>query len=94
MVTSDPPTVASSWRCTTSWRLHNQEDTILDVPFSLEKVESSVRGLKLGNAGGWDQLQPEHLYYGGSALITWIQQILELETVPEPFKLWYCMSSV
>ena len=40
----------------TQSRLHDQEDMILDVPFSLEEVESSMRGLKLGKAGGWDQL--------------------------------------
>lgn len=69
---------------------YDQKDFILDTPFSREEVEGAVESLKLGKAGGFDGLLPEHLRYGGNFLILWIQQvcnsIVEFETVPAVLK--------
>ena len=72
-----------------SWE--NDDEMILDVPFTLEEVEGAVRGLKRGKAGGCDNLQPEHICFGGASLSLWLQQvynaIIEFEAIPAAFKL-------
>ena len=66
------------------------EDFVLDTPFTSEEIESVLRNLKLGKSAGYDQVQPEHLKYGGPTLYIWIKQvanaIIELECVPESLK--------
>ena len=66
------------------------EDFVLDTPFTPEEIESVLRNLKLGKSAGYDQVQPEHLKYGGPALYVWIKQVanamIELECVPESLK--------
>ena len=66
------------------------EDFVLDTPFTPEEIESVLRNLKLGKSAGYDQVQPEHLKYGGPALYIWIKQVanamIELECVPESLK--------
>ena len=72
-------------------KTNDDNEMILDVPFTLEEVDGAVRGLKLGKSGGYDHLQPEHLRHGGKLLIVWLQQvsntIIEKEIVPDSFKL-------
>ncbi len=63
------------------------EEILLDVPFTSEEVDDALKRLKSGKAAGHDMLQPEHLKYGGVALRIWVQQIsnaiVELESVPD-----------
>ncbi len=67
------------------------EDRILDVDVTLEEVEAAVRALKSGKSGGADRLVPEHLKFGGPALLSWLLRIftavIELELIPSCFKL-------
>ena len=71
-------------------RSRENEDFVLDTPFTPEEIESVLRNLKLGKSAGYDQVQPEHLKYGGPALYIWIKHvanaIIELECVPESLK--------
>ena len=69
----------------------NNEDYLLDVPFTSEEVDSVLKKLKLGKAAGHDGVQGEHLKYGGLILRDWILQICnaitELEHVPDSLKI-------
>ena len=53
---------------------------------------------KPGKSAGHDQVQPEHLKYGGATLSLWIKQvanaIIELESVPQSLKLGIVTPSV
>ena len=66
------------------------EEFILDVPFSTEEVESAVKRLKKRKAPGHDNLLAEHLIEGGPCIITWLtgimNAIIEHEYIPESFK--------
>ena len=46
----------------------NNEDSLLDVPFTSEEVDSVLKKLKLGKAAGHDGVQAEHLKCGGLIL--------------------------
>ena len=50
-------------------------DGVLDEPFSVDEIEAAVSRLKKGKSGSVDNLLPEHLIYGGPALILWLKQI-------------------
>ena len=67
------------------------EDTLLDVPFCSDEVESALKRLKCGKSPGHDLLQPEHLKYGGVLLQRWVQQICnaitDKEHVPDCLKI-------
>ena len=67
------------------------EDFVLDTPFTTEEIDHVLHNLKRGKAPGHDQVQPEHLKYGGTALSIWIKQvanaIIELESIPRSLKL-------
>ena len=69
----------------------NNEDSLLDVPFTSEEVDSVLKKLKLGKAAGHDGVQAEHLKCGGLILRDWILQICnaitELEHVPDSLKI-------
>ena len=45
------------------------EEYILDVPFSFEEVENAVRRLKKKTAQGPNNLMGEHLFAGGRSVI-------------------------
>ena len=72
-------------------RSPENEDMVLDTPFTTEEVDNALRRLKSGKAAGHDMLQPEHLKYGGEAIRIWVQQIsdaiVELESVPDALKM-------
>ena len=67
------------------------EDFVLDTPFTSEEIDRVLHNLKPGKSAGHDQVQPEHLKYGGAALSLWIKQvanaIIELESIPQSLKL-------
>ena len=69
----------------------NNEDSLLDVPFTSEEVDSVLKKLKLGKAAGQVGVQAEHLKCGGLILRDWILQICnaitELEHVPDSLKI-------
>ncbi len=48
------------------------EDFFLDVDITLEEVELAVRALESGKSGGADKIDPEHLKFGGPALLSWL----------------------
>ena len=64
-------------------------DDVLDEPFSVDEIEAAVSRLKKGKSGSVDNLLPEHLIYGGPALILWLKQIfnafIHLEHIPCSF---------
>ena len=66
------------------------EEFILDVPFSPEEVERAVKRLKKRKAPGHDNFLAEHLIEGGPCVITWLtgimNAIIEHEYIPESFK--------
>ena len=51
------------------------EEMLLDTPFTAEEVDNALRRLKPGKAAGHNLLQPEHLKYGSEAIRIWVQQI-------------------
>ena len=40
-------------------------ETVLDIPFIAEEIETAIKRLKVGKAGGDDDIQPEHIKFGG-----------------------------
>ena len=69
---------------------HNNEEFLLDVPFSAEEVAGAVRKLKGKKAPGQDGLMAEHLKAGGEAVVIWLTRtlnvIIELEVIPDVLK--------
>ena len=67
------------------------EDFTFDTDITIDEVETAVRSLKSGKSGGADNLNPEHLKYGGYALHAWLLRIftaiLCLESIPPSLKL-------
>ena len=63
---------------------------VLDIPFSSE-IDYVLRNLKPRKSTEQDQVQSEHLKYGGTAISLWIKQvvnaIIEFEFVPVSLKL-------
>ena len=43
------------------------EDLVLETPFTTKEIDHVLCNLKPGKAPGHDQVQPEHLKYGGTA---------------------------
>ena len=68
----------------------NELDEITDSPISLEDVETQVKKMKLGKAGGYDTVSNEHLKYGGRTLyehlVHLLNGILNVEQVPKTLK--------
>ena len=68
---------------------HSQPNTILNN-FSEDEVYKAIQSLKLGTAPGPDQIQPEHIFYGGATLVTHMtalfNQIVEQEYIPQSFQ--------
>ena len=66
------------------------EEFILDVPFSMDEVEGAVKKLKKRKVPGHDNLLAEHLIEGGPCVITWLtgimNAIIDHEYIPESFK--------
>ena len=48
---------------------------VLDMSFSVEESEFVVLKLNCGKGSGADDLQAEHLKYGGHLILLWIQCI-------------------
>ncbi len=69
---------------------HNEADGIMDAPIELADVETQIKKMKLGKAGGNDTIANEHLKYGGKALhehlVHLLNGILHVERVPKPIK--------
>ena len=67
------------------------EDFTFDTDITIDEVETAVRSLKSGKSGGADNLNPEHLKYGGYALHAWLLRIFTaifcLESIPPSLKL-------
>ena len=59
------------------------------VTFTLEKVSEAVRSLKCNKAAGPDELDPEHLIYGGERLLEYLtllfKAIMEATYIPSSF---------
>ena len=70
---------------------HGLDDQILDVDFTFEEIEDIIKRLKTGKSAGADGLQPEHLKYGGPALVRWLVHIFNaisnLEVIPPSLKI-------
>ena len=66
-------------------------ETILDVPFTAEEIEAAIKCIKLGKAGGDDDIQPEHIMFGGHQLTVWLMRIcnsiVEPESIPSTMKM-------
>ena len=66
------------------------EDSLLDIPFLSDEVNVALGKLKTGKAAGHDEVQAEHLKFGGPILRDWIVQIcnaiIELEHIPDCLK--------
>ena len=66
-------------------------ETVLDVPFTAEEIEAAIKHLKVGKAGGDDDIQPEHIKFGGHQLRVWLMHIcnsiVELEGIPSTMKM-------
>ena len=56
-------------------RSYGYNDEILDTSFSTEQFEFAVKTLNCGKGGGADELQAEHLKYGGQL---WLQCIFNV----------------
>ena len=48
------------------------EDCILDVPFTTEEVYTALKTLRRGKSPGSDSLLAEHLLEGGEAVVNWL----------------------
>ena len=66
-------------------------ETVLDIPFIAEEIETAIKRLKVGKAGGDDDIQPEHIKFGGHQLTVWLLQIcnsiVDLEDIPSTMKM-------
>ena len=68
----------------------DNEEYILDVPFTVEEVEKAIKHLKRRKAPGPDSLLAEHLIEGGQSVVICLTNILnaiiDLEAIPDSFK--------
>lgn len=66
------------------------EDFILDTPFTTEEVYGALKKLKRGKSPGPDDLLAEHLFEGGEAVVNWLMKIFNaivaLEKLPNSLK--------
>ena len=71
-------------------RSKGNEEYILDVLFTAEKVEHALSRLKRRKAAGREGLMAEHLQEAGSEVQVWLRNVLnaivELEEVPNTLK--------
>ena len=65
-----------------SYRAASQqnEDFIMDVPVTIEEIDTAISKLQRGKACGQDGILPEHIIYGG--LLKVFNAIIDLEVVP------------
>ena len=52
------------------------EDFILDTPFTSEEIDCVLQNLKPEKSAGYNQVPLEHLKYGGAAFSIWIKQVV------------------
>ena len=68
----------------------DNEELLLDVPFTVDEVKAAIRKLKCGKAAGLDGLVAEHLKYAGESMVIWLRNIMnalmELEMIPDFLK--------
>ena len=61
----------------------------MNVTFTLEEVSEAVKSLKCNKAAGPDELDPEHLIYGGDLLLEHLtllfNAIMEATYIPSSF---------
>ena len=70
---------------------NDDTEMIVDTPFTLEETLGAIKNLKSQKAGGFDQLEAEHLKFGGDAIALWVQQVcnatVQCEVIPDVSKL-------
>ena len=58
----------------------------MDVPVTIEEIDTAISKLQRGKACGQDGILPEHIIYGGSNYRLWLLKvfnaIIDLEVVP------------
>jgi len=58
----------------------------VDDDFTIEEIQAAMKRLKPAKAGGIDNLQAEHLLYGGPLLPVWLRQVfnafISFECIP------------
>lgn len=70
------------WRCCKDrWiymvsQFYQNEEILLDTPFSAEEVSVAIAKLKSRKAAGLDGLMAEHLKVGGESVVIWLMNIL------------------
>ena len=71
-----------------SYRAASQqnEDFIMDVPVTIEEIDTSISKLQRGKACVQDGILPEHIIYGGSNYRLWLLKVFnainDLEVIP------------
>ena len=88
--TSAPVSAAAQPLMTLEANAFTHNDHILDTHVVTEEIEFALKALKLGRSKGTDGLKAEHLIYGGTSLILWLQKIFNsivtLEEIPNCLK--------
>ena len=68
----------------------NNEECLLDVPFTSDEVKAAIGRLKCGKAAGPDGVVAEHLKYAGESMVIWLMNVMnaivELEVIPDSLK--------
>ena len=68
----------------------DNEEFLLDVPFTVDEVKAAINKLKCGKAAGMDGLGAEHLKHAGESLVIWLRNIMnaliDLEMIPDFLK--------
>ena len=65
---------------------YGNEEVALDVPFSMDELESAIRKLKPNREADLSSITSEHLKYGGHTLKVWLLKIfnaiIQQEAIP------------